>query len=104
MTFQGPYTPVTLEFYTSTGLTPRYWRKGDHLQPEAPECTGPAFTHQPSALGDPSEVSLKTLCVANARPQLHKIGKILLGNDHSPLELWKTLPQTERTFPVEKKS
>ena len=59
----------------------------------------------PPALGpeDPSEIQLKN-SVANARPQLHKIGKILLGNDHSPLELWKTLPQTERTFPVERKN
>lgn len=47
--------------------------------------------------------SLKIFSVANARPQLHKIGKILLGSDHRSLELWKALPQTKRTSPAEKK-
>ena len=62
------------------------------------------ITNQPSVLEDPSEAQHKnTQCHERQTTQLHKIGKISLGNDHCPLELWKTLPQTKQDFSSGKK-
>ena len=99
------YTATSLLYYF---IPPRYWRKHFTMVwgPENTAQSAPGL-HLPTS-PQPSRTqvrfSFKRLSVTRARPQLLKIGKFLLGNDHSPLELWKTLPQTKRTFPMEKKS
>lgn len=43
-------------------------------------------------------LSLKILNVSNARPQLHNIGKILLGNDQCPPEAVENISLDKNDF------
>ena len=88
-------------FLQGSGGSPLPWFEGLRTQQSAPGLHLPT-SPQPSRTQ--VRFSFKRLSVTHARPQLLEIGKFLLGNDHSPLELWKTLPQTKSTFPMEKKS
>lgn len=109
MTFKGPYSSYNvLWFYASDLIIPKRWRKGQCSVCGADDVAQdqqalPELAHQPSALKNSSEFQFKSTQHLKCQTTAAQNRKILLGNDHSPLEPWKTLPQTKRTFPVETK-